>query len=105
MQLMLKVINGGQFDEHEQNHLAALPWLNGFYAEMCVVRKGICEKHPEVVAYSKNALAKKGRSLHNLSGTVLTYVLSNIENRIIEAVLAYLQKEKHIVHSLCWDGM
>ena len=102
---MLKLLNGGgcgPTTRHIQEPLAnQVPWYCPLIAELDAIRKTVMKLHPEL---EKKAKRSKDTS-YNVEGTVLSYLLTNLENQFLQTMVQTCAKKGYKISSLIFDGL
>jgi hypothetical protein len=90
----------GEFIEYKPNK-----FCEKFKKELGEIGHGIMEKNKEIVEFVEKRKGEKG---YNKVGSVVSFYLQEIENRILETMYTYCVKNKYIVNNvcvLCADGL
>lgn len=102
---VLRLTNGGGIkgDENEaiMKKLESLEWFKPFLTEMTNIRNSVKEKYPDLV---KKAVKAKGKDYYNLDGVVISYLLTNMENQILQSMVNACIKKGIAISSLIYDG-
>ncbi len=102
---MLRLTNGGgiQGKENEaiMEKLQKLEWFGPLLKELSLIRERVKTTYPDLV---KKAIKAKGKDYYNLDGVVLSYLLTNMENQILQAMVNACVKKRVKISSLIYDG-
>jgi P4 family phage/plasmid primase-like protien len=102
---VLRLTNGGgiQGKENEaiMEKLQELEWFSPLLKELTLIRERVKTTYPDLV---KKAIKAKGKDYYNLDGVVLSYLLTNMENQILQAMVNACVKKRVRISSLIYDG-
>jgi len=93
---ILTIINGGEGLEDTHSFIVE------FKKEMKAVRDNLMNAEPDLVKYVNDKRRKKSS---NLSGTVISIKLCDIENTILMSMLDFFRSKQLIVGVLVFDGL
>ena len=103
---VLRLTNGGGVkgveNESIVHQLNELDWFEPFLTELMTIRKHVNTMYPELV---KMAVRAKGKEYYNLDGVVMSYLLTNMENQILQSMVNACMKRSIKVSSLIYDGL
>ena len=102
---MLRLTNGGglqgMYNEEILKKLDTLDWFPPFETQLYMIRKRVIDIYPELM---KKAIKAKGASYYNLDGVTISYLLTNLENQILQILVNGCIKKKVKISSLIYDG-
>lgn len=97
---LLKILNGGNsnvnFDEFKK-----IEWFKPLIDEFKKIRGHVVKQYPNLM---KIAIKAKGKDYYNLDGVVVSYLLTNLENQILQHMVSACIKKKVRVGALIYDG-
>jgi hypothetical protein len=98
-QMMVSVLYGGN-----KNLGGPLPaWWKPFVSEMQAIHNAVAVKNPDALTKAKE---KKGKDAHNFLGSTMSYVMSDLEDRCLQALLEFMTLHKGMtVGVLIFDGL
>lgn len=101
---ILKLVNGGGLGNKDiLKILEGLAWFHPFINQLNMIRSRISDLHPMLVEMAKKA--KEDRDGWNIEGTVLSYLLCNLENQCLQQLVKYCQLHGVKISSLIFDGL
>lgn len=103
---MLRLTNGGGLRGFNNEDILlrlgdALDWFNPFVTQLGLIRKRVIDIYPELM---KKAIKAKGVSYYNLDGVTISYLLTNLENQILQMLVNGCIKKKVKISALIYDG-
>jgi hypothetical protein len=102
---MLRLINGGgvigEKNEGIMEQLKELAWFHPLIDELKTIRGNVSKLNPELM---KKAIKAKGDKYYNLEGTTLSYLLTNLENQVLNVMINGAIKKKIKLSSTIYDG-
>jgi phage/plasmid-associated DNA primase len=97
---LLKLLNGGNsnvnFKEFEK-----VKWFEPLINEFKKIRGIIVKQYPNLM---KLAVKAKGKDYYNLEGVVVSYLLTNLENQILQHMVSACVRKKIKIGALIYDG-
>jgi hypothetical protein len=103
---VLRLTNGGGESGIENQDIMKtlterLEWFGPFINELSIIRGQVMLHYPELL---KKAVKAKGKDYYNLDGVVISYLLTNMENQILQCMVTACMKKKVKIASLIYDG-
>jgi P4 family phage/plasmid primase-like protien len=102
---ILRLTNGGGANGPENwniiQQLLILDWFLPFFNELEMIRKKVILHYPELL---KKAIKAKGKDYYNLDGVTISYLLTNIENQVLQAMVIACMKKRVKIACLIYDG-
>jgi hypothetical protein len=92
--LMIKIINGGDISDDMPEDVI------NFYNELIAIRERVMELEPKKVK-----IAEKKEKEYNLEGTVVNYVMCDLENKVLMEMCNYFHSQGLQAECLCFDGL
>jgi len=102
---LLRLTNGGglqgMYNQDILKKLDALEWFPSFESQLYNIRKLVIAIYPDLM---KKAIKEKGKQYYNLDGVVISYLLTNLENQILQILVNGCIKRKVKISALIYDG-
>jgi P4 family phage/plasmid primase-like protien len=102
---VLRLINGGGLEGEKnlqiKNKLKKLSWYNPLLKELCTIRTHVYQKYP---ALMKKAIKNKGAEYYNIDGVCLSYLLTNLENQVLNIMVNACIKRRVKIGGTIYDG-
>jgi len=102
---ILRLTNGGGSRGIENESiieaLSVLDWFPPFFNELAMIRNQVILHYPDLL---KKAIRAKGKDYYNLDGVVVSYILTNMENQILQSMVNACIKKKVKIACLIYDG-
>jgi len=102
---ILRLTNGGGMtgkkNEDILEKLQILEWFNPFITQLFTIRERVNDIYPELM---KKAIKAKGSDYYNLHGVIISYLLTNLENQILQIIVNGCIKKKVKISALIYDG-
>jgi hypothetical protein len=92
--LMIEIINGGNISDDMPD------LVTSFYNELIAIRERVMELEPKKVK-----IAKKKEKEYNLEGTVVNYVMCDLENKVLMEMYNFFHSKGLKAECLCFDGL
>lgn len=103
---ILRLTNGGGIKGKENESiiekLKVLPWFIPLLSELTKIRENVKANYPDLV---KKAIKAKGKEYYNIDGVVISYLLTNMENQILQTMVNACIKRRIAISSLIYDGL
>ena len=102
--LFIRILYGGDFHtwKNEYNIInTKIPFIDEFTEEFNNISTIIHDNNPNLTEIIKKNKIEKGKSLHNIKGSVTSYFLQEIEVRILELLYHYCVDKEYIVNNEC----
>ena len=101
----LKLLNGGGCGkttrEIQQKLADGTTWYCPLIAELELIRKHVVKIYPDLEKKAKKAKD----SAYNIEGTTLSYLLTNLENQVLQVMVQACSKKGYKISSLIFDGL
>jgi hypothetical protein len=103
---VLRLTNGGGESGIENQYIMKmlterLTWFGPFITELSTIRGKVMLHYPELL---EKGVKAKGKDYYNLDGEVISYLLTNMENQILQCMVTACMKKKVKIASLIYDG-
>ena len=98
---VLSLTNGGGSNPSILAQLKDLEWFNPFWQELKTIQDHVMLRYPDLV---KEAYKAKGKDYFNIPGVVISYLLTNMENQVLQAMVKHCMKSKVNISCLIYDG-
>lgn len=104
---VLRLTNGGGIRGKENESIisslsSSLPWFTPLLQELTKIRENVMMIYPDLV---KKAIKAKGKEYYNIDGVVISYLLTNMENQILQSMVNACIKKQVKISSLIYDGL
>jgi len=94
-----KWVSSKNINKNDEEELKPTKFCERFKKELGTIGQYIMEHNKELVQFVENR--KEDEDGYNKIGSVVSYFLQEIENRILETVYKYCVKNKYIVNNVC----
>jgi len=102
---VLRLINGGGIiglhNEMIALQLSVLDWFEPLVDELKTIREHVGRIYPHLMA---KAIKAKGKDYYNLHGTCLSYLLTNLENQVLNIMVNSCIRKKIKIAGTIYDG-
>ena len=102
---VLRLTNGGGItgstNEAIIEKLKVLDWFIPLITELKTIRTHVCKAYPDLY---KKSIKAKGADYYNLEGTCLSYLLTNLENQVLNIMVNACIKRNVKIGGTIYDG-
>jgi hypothetical protein len=102
----LSLLNGGGIigkkNEEYMEKLKVLPWFLPYIEELKIIRGHVSLMYPDL---KKMAIESRGKDYYNLYGTTISYLLTNLENQVLNIMINACIKRKVKISGTIYDGL
>jgi len=102
---ILRLLNGGGVqglpNQDIMHQLECLDWFEPLIRELESMRENVAIRYPDLL---KKAVKAKGKEYYNLHGTCLSYLLTNLENQVLNVMVNACIKRNVKISGLIYDG-
>jgi len=103
---VLRLINGGGITGSTNGlimeKLHVLDWFHPLIQELKTIRTHVYRMYPDL---AKKAIKAKGKDYYNLQGVCLSYLLTNLENQILNVIINGCVKRGVKLSATIYDGL